>query len=66
MGKESACNAEDTGDMGSIPGSERPPGIMLYVNYISIKLGKQKNTVEILSLLKELGQFFSWILREVS
>ena len=40
--------------------------IMLYVNYISIKLGKQKNTVEILSLLKELGQFFSWILREVS
>ena len=39
--------------------------IMLYVNYISIKLGKQKNTVEILSLLKELGQFFSWIFREV-
>ena len=26
VGKESACSAEDTGDMGSIPGSERPPG----------------------------------------
>ena len=23
---ESACNAEDTGDEGSIPESERPPG----------------------------------------
>ena len=23
MGKESACSAGDTGDMGSIPGSER-------------------------------------------
>ena len=25
-GKESACNARDTGDMGLIPGSGRPPG----------------------------------------
>ena len=25
-GKESACNVGDTGDMGSILGSERPPG----------------------------------------
>ena len=25
-GKESACNAEDTGDQGSIPGSGRSPG----------------------------------------
>ena len=25
-GKEPACNAGDTGDMGSIPGSERSPG----------------------------------------
>ena len=25
-GKESACNAEDMGDMGSIPGSGRFPG----------------------------------------
>ena len=26
VGKESACNAGDTGNMGSIPGSERSPG----------------------------------------
>ena len=26
MGKESACSAGDAGDMGSIPGSGRPPG----------------------------------------
>ena len=26
MGKESACNTEDTGDMGLIPGSGRSPG----------------------------------------
>ena len=26
VGKESACSAEDIGDMGSIPGSEKPPG----------------------------------------
>ena len=26
MGKESACNAGDTGDMGLIPGSGRSPG----------------------------------------
>ena len=26
MGKESACNAEDTGDMGSVPGSRRVQG----------------------------------------
>ena len=26
VGKESTCNAEDTGDLGSIPGSGRPPG----------------------------------------
>ena len=26
MGKESACNARDTGDSGSIPGWRRPPG----------------------------------------
>ena len=26
MGKESASNAEDTGDVGSIPGSRRLPG----------------------------------------
>ena len=26
VGKESACNVGDTGDMGSIPGSERSPG----------------------------------------
>ena len=25
-GKESACNAKDTGDLGSIPGLERSPG----------------------------------------
>ena len=25
-GKESACNAGDTGEVGSIPGSERSPG----------------------------------------
>ena len=25
-GKESACNAEDTGDVGLIPGSGRSPG----------------------------------------
>ena len=25
-GKESACNAGDTGDVGLIPGSERSPG----------------------------------------
>jgi len=25
-GKESMCNAGDTGDMGSIPGLERSPG----------------------------------------
>ena len=25
-GKESTCNAGDSGDMGSIPGSGRPPG----------------------------------------
>ena len=25
-GKESSCNAGDTGDMGSIPGSGRSPG----------------------------------------
>ena len=25
MGKESICNAGDTGDKGSIPGSERSP-----------------------------------------
>ena len=25
-GKESACNAEDTGEAGSVPGSGRPPG----------------------------------------
>ena len=25
-GKESACNAVDTGDVGSVPGSERPRG----------------------------------------
>ena len=25
-GKESACNAVDTGDVGSVPGSERSPG----------------------------------------
>ena len=26
-GKESACNAGDTGDVGLIPGSERSPGV---------------------------------------
>ena len=26
MSKESICNAGDTGDVGSIPGSERSPG----------------------------------------
>ena len=26
QGKESACNAGDTGDTGSIPGSRRSPG----------------------------------------
>ena len=26
MGKETACNARDAGDMGSIPASERSPG----------------------------------------
>ena len=26
VGKESACNTGDTGDMGLIPGSERSPG----------------------------------------
>ena len=26
MGKESACNVGDTGDVGLIPGLERPPG----------------------------------------
>ena len=26
MGKESACNAGDTGDVGSIPGLGRSPG----------------------------------------
>ena len=26
VGKESACSVGDTGDMGSILGSERPPG----------------------------------------
>ena len=26
MGKESACNAEDAGDVGSLPGSQRSPG----------------------------------------
>ena len=26
LGKESACNAGDTGDMGSIPGLGRSPG----------------------------------------
>ena len=26
VGKESACNAADTRDSGSIPGSGRPPG----------------------------------------
>ena len=26
VGKESACNARDTGDLGMIPGSERSPG----------------------------------------
>ena len=26
VGKESICNAGDTGDMGSIPGSGRSPG----------------------------------------
>ena len=26
VGKESTCNAEDTGDLGSIPGSGRPLG----------------------------------------
>ena len=26
VGKESACNVGDTGDMGSIPGSEKSPG----------------------------------------
>ena len=26
VGKESACNVGDTGDMGSIPGSGRSPG----------------------------------------
>ena len=26
VGKESACSAGDTGDMGSIPGSGRSPG----------------------------------------
>ena len=26
VGKESTCNARDTGDMGWIPGSERSPG----------------------------------------
>ena len=26
LGKESACNAGDTGDAGSIPGSGRSPG----------------------------------------
>ena len=25
MGKESACGAGDTGDVGSVPGSERSP-----------------------------------------
>ena len=27
-GKESACNAGDTGDVGSIPGSGRSPGVI--------------------------------------
>ena len=27
IGKECACNAGDTGDMGSIPGSGRSPGV---------------------------------------
>lgn len=36
---------------------------MLYTNYISINL--KKNTVEILSHLKELKQFVSWLLIEV-
>ena len=27
MGKESTCNAGDTGDAGSIPGLERSPGV---------------------------------------
>ena len=26
VGKESACNAGDTGDLGSVPGSGRSPG----------------------------------------
>ena len=26
VGKESACNAGDTGDVGSVPGLERSPG----------------------------------------
>jgi len=26
VGKESACNAEDTGVVGSVPGSGRSPG----------------------------------------
>ena len=26
MGKEFACNARDSGDVGSIPGLERSPG----------------------------------------
>ena len=27
VGKESACNAGDTGDLGLIPGSGRSPGV---------------------------------------
>ena len=39
-GKESACNAEDTGVVGSIPGSGRSPG---EVNGNSLRYSCQKN-----------------------
>ena len=46
VGKESTCNARDTGDMGSIPWSGRSPGVGNYnpfiplLRYCQIKVSK--------------------------
>ena len=36
-GKESACNAGDTGDKGLIPGSGRSPGVQMAAHFSILK-----------------------------
>ena len=52
LGKESACSAGDAGDAGSIPGSERSPGVGMtaHSNILAWRIPWTEESARLLSM----------------